>query len=172
MCHVFKSRIVSLDLPKVCLQLLLRRPQAQRKAPLQKSMYKYSAVFFFLKTNNKKICLPGATEKLLSACNILSLCFAQREEGPLPSSLLLSPSPSRCLPPAPPPPVPPAPPLSDPHVGERARLHRGQQLCPLLLPHATLHQRPAAHVMGNIHFGLPFVALKQETNLLNTDYFK
>lgn len=32
-----KSRIVSLDLPKVRLQLLLRRPQAQRKAPLQKS---------------------------------------------------------------------------------------------------------------------------------------
>lgn len=78
---------------------------------------------------------------------ILLSCAVQREEGLLPSSVLLLPGTSRCLPPTPPPAVPPAPPLSDSPVRERARLYWGQQLRPLLLPYVTLYQRPTAHLI-------------------------
>lgn len=73
----------------------------------------------------------------------------QREQGVLSTSVLLLPGAACRLPPAAPAAAPPAPPLSDSHVGERQQLLRDQQLRQVLLPHATLHQRPTAHLIRN-----------------------
>lgn len=70
----------------------------------------------------------------------------QREEGLLPSTLLLLPGVSCLLPADPPPPVFPAAPVSDCSDGEKLRLRWHQQLGLVLLPHVTLHQRPPTHL--------------------------
>jgi len=110
------------------------------------------SLFDCLKTNLQTLecrVVSSSLRSVSTSCNKLNvcvLCVVQREEGLAPASLLLLQGPPSCLPPAPPPAAPPAAPLSDSPVRERPGLHRGQQLRPVLLPHAALHQRPAAHL--------------------------